>query len=162
MGARPAKRNGDLIVLRVENIKDANQQSSSVKCKCIKDLNILGHGGPGFQNVVSVRDPNRKTPGYGRLSATLQAEKSNLITGLEMFEEMKAGGKICKPCTLILRGCSAGKGKAGKGLLKAIAKKTGCKAKAYDTPTGMGISMQDGDLPGNGYIFNAPNVTEKP
>jgi len=148
-------------VIEVDNIKDANKKLNKAQCKCIKELNILGHASAGLQNVVGVNDPQRTTPGYGRLQAKLDsAGKKWNVTGIELFAGLKP--KFCKPCTVLLRGCSAGKGDAGKALLKAIANATGCKAKGWDSAT-TEITPYQG-LPGSGFLGIAagPDVEVDP
>jgi hypothetical protein len=148
-------------VLEVSSIKDGNEQLKKVRCKCIKELNILGHAAAGMQNVVGTRDPEKTKPGYGRLWAQWnQTSKKWDITGLDLFAGIKA--KFCKPCTVLVRGCNAADGAAGRALLKGIANATGCTAKGWVVVTTEATPYQG--LPGSGFlgIKAGPDLSVEP
>ena len=138
-------------VISVDNIDDANKKLKGVKCKCIKELNITGHGNSGLQNIVSVRNKKRGELNYGQLFAKPDGSGGYTYGGMNLF----TGIKFCKKCSVILRGCKAGYGQPGQALLKKIEEVTGCTVKAYDAPT---IPAIDNGLPGHGLFFTGPNV----
>jgi RHS repeat-associated protein len=144
------------LVIDVQNIADANQQLAKVKCACVKELNIIGHGRSGIQNIVGVRDEKRLTPGYGRLWAQFdKTAKKWDVSGLDLFK----GVNFCDACTVILRGCSAAEGEAGRVLLQEVANTTRCTAMGW-SKVNTSLTTWQG-LPSSGY-GTSPDVIIKP
>ena len=87
----------DWSYFEVESINDANKKLVNMDCKCIKEINILGHANEGFQNLVGIRDPRRAQPGYGRLQARLNRENGKWeYGGLQLFSGMCLQGQPSK------------------------------------------------------------------
>ena len=76
---------------------------------CIEELNILGHGHSGCQNLVSVNADDTLKNRYGSLTAMKNISGQWKFSGLEVFNNVK----FCTPCKIYLRGCSVGNGEAG-------------------------------------------------
>jgi hypothetical protein len=148
-------KNPDSVLLTVTSIQDANGKLlDTIKKRtcCIKNLEILGHGGFGVQNVASENGPG----GGSFLWATEDARSGKpTYSGFELFN----GVKFCKPCTITLRGCSVGARKEGAWLMAEINRRTGCQVRAYSGST---YNNKDGCLPGSCNLFGfgeSPNLT---
>jgi hypothetical protein len=117
--------------LEVKDIDDANSQVKGIPCKCVKTLEILGHGNVGFQNISSINDPDRETK--GRIGVTDVSFFGGWFGhewkayGMELFE----GIDFCSPCEVVLRGCKTSQGAKGNALLAAVSSATRCIVRGF-------------------------------
>jgi hypothetical protein len=135
------------IVLKVDSIQDANTKLKGIAS--IDELDIVGHGSPGYQGVGNNQNE------------ALQLANNGTVSGLGLFE----GVTFSASGVIILRGCKTAAGttanpNAGKQFLQAIANATVRTTEGYTGATTSTLTTYQG-LPADGF-GRAPEVTVKP
>ena len=107
-------------------------------CGCIGNLTITGHGGGGTQLYGSGQSTERDRT----LTVTYPPHgQPPKVQNIDIFN----GVNFCKPCSIVLAGCSVATGPDWTVLFQTIHEKTGCAVSGYTT---LGTCPSNGTLPG--------------
>jgi hypothetical protein len=144
-GAKRHLQHGDT-VFSVDSLEDANERMRNLSC-CIKELQINGHGRPGFQRIGSDMAPQQPSSGYRSLGVEEDGNGGYKEWGFELFD----GIKFCKPCVIWLRGCNTANHDKGLAFIKKIAEKTGCTVHGFNIQPVFSEETWQYEAPGNWF-----------